>query len=132
MTKDRNGWRIQFGWENAERFQLFVKNASTLREQKKFDEAKEELRKAISLDSADTNLMDELRSIEQEASQFAEKKSYFTKLHLSGITVGRSALDEIGVFGEVKNTGEKTLKSVEITIYCLDGRIPDLGPLFSK
>jgi hypothetical protein len=34
-----------------------------------------------------------------------------------------------GVFGKVKNTGDRTLKEVEITIYCL---VPDGKPVFEK
>ena len=43
--------------------------------------------------------------------------------------MAKSTLDQDAVFGEVKNVGDRALKEVEITIYCLgqDGK-----PVFEK
>jgi hypothetical protein len=43
--------------------------------------------------------------------------------------VAKTVLDENAVWGEIKNMGDRTLKQVEITIYCLgqDGK-----PVFEK
>jgi hypothetical protein len=56
-------------------------------------------------------------------------KAYLGRVTVSGVHVARSVLDQTGVFGEVKNAGDRTLKEVEITIYCL-GR--DGKPIFEK
>lgn len=64
------------------------------------------------------------KSPENEAT-----KAYLDRVTVSGVHVARSVLDQTGVFGEVKNTGDRTLKEVEITIYCL-GR--DGKPIFEK
>jgi len=61
--------------------------------------------------------------------QDQEKMAYFEKVVVRNVHVGKSILDEIGVFGEVKNTGERILKKVEITIYCLD---KNGKPIFEK
>jgi hypothetical protein len=50
----------------------------------------------------------------------AEKSAYIPKIAISKVEVGKSILDEVGVFGELKNTGDRTLSRVEITIYFLD------------
>jgi hypothetical protein len=39
---------------------------------------------------------------------------------MNGIRVGQDALGKKGVFGEVKNNGDRSLSQVEITIYCLN------------
>lgn len=59
----------------------------------------------------------------------AEVVAYLPRVIMQKIQVGKTYLDEEGVFGEIKNTGDKTLKEVEISIYCLgkDGR-----PIFEK
>lgn len=56
-------------------------------------------------------------------------KEYLGRVVVSNVHVARGVLDQLGVFGEVKNTGDRTLKEVEITIYCLgvDGK-----PVFEK
>jgi len=56
-------------------------------------------------------------------------KEYIGRVIVSGVKVARSALGQTGVFGEIKNKGDRTLKEVEITIYCLG---PDGKPLFER
>jgi hypothetical protein len=58
-----------------------------------------------------------------------EEVAYLPKVLVKGVHVGKSALDETGVFGEIKNTGDRTLRQVEITIYCLG---PQGKPVFEK
>ncbi len=55
--------------------------------------------------------------------------AYLGKVLVNKVKIGKSVLDEPGVFGEVKNTGDRTLKEVEITIFCLGG---DGRPVFEK
>ncbi len=50
----------------------------------------------------------------------ADEKAYLDKVALKNIEVGKSVLDERGVFGEIKNTGDRTLSQVEIIVYFLD------------
>jgi hypothetical protein len=53
----------------------------------------------------------------------AEAKAYISKVELIGIKVENGTVGK-GVFGEVKNSGTRVLRKVEITIYYLgaDGR----------
>jgi hypothetical protein len=55
--------------------------------------------------------------------------AYISKLSIKNVRVAKSYLGDIGVFGEVKNNGDRTLKKVELTIYCLDGAGK---PIFEK
>lgn len=57
-----------------------------------------------------------------------EKTAYYEKIIIRDVRVGK-ALDSTWVFGEIKNTGDKILKKVEITIYCLDA---EGNPVFEK
>jgi len=56
-------------------------------------------------------------------------KDYLSRVVVSKVHVARTVLDHEGVFGEVKNTGDRTLKEVEITIYCLNA---DGKPIFEE
>ncbi len=49
----------------------------------------------------------------------AEETAYLSQVLLREITVGETVLNEDGVFGEIKNTGKRTLKDVELTVYAL-------------
>jgi hypothetical protein len=59
----------------------------------------------------------------------ADAAAYLPNVLVRNVTVGKSVLEETGVFGEVKNAGTRTLKSVQITIYCLGA---DGKPVFEK
>jgi hypothetical protein len=45
---------------------------------------------------------------------------YIPSVLVRNVRVGKSVLDETGVFGEIKNVGDKTLSEVKIVIFCLD------------
>jgi hypothetical protein len=46
--------------------------------------------------------------------------AYLPKIVVQNVRVSKTQLGDSGVFGEVKNIGDRTLKKVEITIFCLD------------
>ncbi|HEX8459391.1 MAG TPA: hypothetical protein VF656_19015 [Pyrinomonadaceae bacterium] len=79
-------------------------------------------------DSTLTNLFDNSKSpgvsgqIASKPSTSAdpEKQNYLQFLQVNKVEIGRTILEEPGVFGEVKNTGNRTLNRVEITIYFLN------------
>ena len=55
--------------------------------------------------------------------------AYFPKIAIRNVKVAKSALDQDGVWGEIKNAGDQSLKEVELTIYCLDA---NGNPIFEK
>jgi len=59
----------------------------------------------------------------------AEESAYLGKIIVKGVTVGPTTLDGKGVFGEVKNDGNRAVSKVEIKIYCLDKKG---APIFEK
>jgi hypothetical protein len=50
----------------------------------------------------------------------ADSRAYRSKVFISNLRVGQSALDQPAAFGEIRNGGDRTLSEVEITVYCLD------------
>lgn len=44
--------------------------------------------------------------------------AYVSNVVVRNLSVSKTTLGDDGVFGEVKNVGDRTLKEVEITIYC--------------
>jgi hypothetical protein len=65
----------------------------------------------------------------QPSQANSEQSTYLSKVLVSKVSVSKSELGGTGVFGEVKNSGDRMLKEVEITIYCLG---PDGKPVFEK
>jgi hypothetical protein len=45
---------------------------------------------------------------------------YIDKIQIRNLEVATTVLSEPGVFGELKNTGDRTVKTVDVTIYFLD------------
>lgn len=58
--------------------------------------------------------------VENVTEQNQEKQSYVDNVKIMNLRVAETVLDDWGVFGEIKNTGNRTLTEVEITIYYLD------------
>jgi len=63
------------------------------------------------------------------SAESAAATAYISNVVVKNVHVSKSDLGETGVFGEIKNGGDRTLKEVEITVYCLgeDGK-----PVFEK
>jgi len=59
----------------------------------------------------------------------AAESAYLGKINVKGVTVAPSTFGGKGVFGEVKNGGDRAMSKVEITIYCLD---KNGSPIFEK
>lgn len=80
----------------------------------------EESSRAISegLDQTEATLGD--AGYEDTTEQNQEKQAYVDKIKIMNLRVAKAVLDDWGVFGEIKNTGNRTLTEVEITIYYLD------------
>jgi hypothetical protein len=55
-------------------------------------------------------------------AELAARRAYAENIVLRDIQVGESILGEDGVYGELKNTGDRTLSEVEITVYSLDSQ----------
>ena len=57
------------------------------------------------------------------------RAAYLERVIVQNVRVGQSVLDEPGVWGEIKNAGDRALKEVDITIFCLGA---DGKPVFEQ
>jgi len=108
-------------FEEPERFDPFAETRTTINDKQEQDNVNDRKKRQIALQNK--------RQKQIELQNQRQKQSYFKYVVLQNIEVGQSILDEVGVFGEVKNNGDRTLKEVEIIIYCLDKRGQ---PIFEK
>jgi ribosome-binding factor A len=120
LVKDKDGWRVYMGWENQKKIQALKAEAEKLEKQKKFAEAKAKYVEVQGLSSRDETAPKKIKELEEKAARYKEIQAYFQNIEVRNIHTGRGVLGDMGVFGEVKNKGDKTLKRVEITTYCLD------------
>ena len=75
--------------------------------------------------SSDTKSRSQVTSDAIEASAAV----YLPHIQVKGIKVAETVLGGKGVFGEIKNNGDRTLTEVQITIYCLN---TTNKPIFEK
>ncbi len=80
----------------------------------------EESRRVISKGLDQTEAALSKTGVENTTEQNQEKQSYVDKVKIMNLRVAKAVLDDWGVFGEIKNTGNRTLTEVEITIHYLD------------
>lgn len=120
LIKDKEGWRVFLNWEGQKKAQAISEQAAQLEKSKKFEEAKAKFQEAIFLDKNNKTAQSKLAEIDKEIEAYKAKKLYFDKIEVRNIHLGTDFLGHVGVFGEIKNNGDKTLKQVEVTAYCLD------------
>lgn len=120
LIKDKDGWRVFLNWEGQKKAQEISEQAAQLEKSKKFEEAKAKYQEAIALDKNNKTAQGKLAEIDKEIEDYKAKKLYFDKIEVRNIHLGTDFLGHVGVFGEIKNSGDKTLKKVEITTYCFD------------
>ena len=113
-----------------------MSQAKQLEEEKNFTKAKEIYEQVIELNSTSFKAIEaaeKIKELEEEIEIFIEKQAYMDKIEVRNVKVdmGETMFLEkkIGVFGEIKNRGDRTLNKVEITIYCLD---KNGNPVFEK
>ncbi|MBU0700043.1 FxLYD domain-containing protein [bacterium] len=120
LVKDNEGWRVFLNWEGQKKAEEISEQATQLEKSKKFEEAKAKYQEALSLDKNNKTAQGKLAEIDKAIKAYKAKKSYFDKIEVKNIHLGTDFLGAVGVFGEIKNNGDKTLKQVEVTAYCLD------------
>lgn len=120
LVKDKDGWRVYMGWENAKKIKELKSAAETLDKQKKFAEAKTKYTEVLSLSSRDSEAPVKIKELDEKIVKYKEKQAYFPNIEVRNTKIGKSILNETGVFGELKNKGDRSLKRVEVTTYCLD------------
>lgn len=120
LIKDKDGWRVFLNWEGEKKAKEISEQAAQLEKSKKFEEAKARYQEALSLDKNNKSAQEKLAEIDKKIEAYKVKKAYFDKIEVRNIHLGADFLGTVGVFGEIKNNGDRTLKEVEITTYCLD------------
>lgn len=56
------------------------------------------------------------------SSMSPEEAAYISNIAVTKVEVAKTILNEPGVFGEIKNNGDRTLDKIEITVYYLDSQ----------
>ncbi len=120
LLKEKDGWRVYMGWENENKIKQLKTEAELLVKQKKFIEARAKYSEILSLSSRNNEAPKKIKEIDEKIVEHKEKQAYFTNIEMRDVEVGEGASGAIGVFGELKNNGNRSLKEVEITIYYLD------------
>jgi ribosome-binding factor A len=120
LVKEKEDWRVFLNWEGQKKAKVVTEQATQMEKSKKFEEARAKYQEALSLDKNNETAQDKLAEIDKKIEAFKVKKDYFDKIEVRNIHLGTDFLARIGVLGEIKNNGDRTLKEVEITTYCLD------------
>ena len=120
LVKEQDGWKVFLNYEGIEKSQDLKKRAESLEKRKKYAEAGTVLEEAAKRNPRDTEIPVKIREMNKKAAEHEEKRTYFDKIEVVGVRVGQEHGDRYGVFGELKNRGDRTLREVEITAYFLD------------
>ena len=120
LVKEKDGWKVFLNYEGIEKSNELKNKAGSLEKRKKYAEARSALEEAANLNPRDTEIPGKIRRMDRDAAEYKEKQLYFGKVEVINVRVGKDDGDRFGVLGELKNRGDRTLREVEITVYCLD------------
>ena len=120
LVKERDGWKVFLNYEGIEKSLELKKKAESLERRKKYAEAGTALEEAAKRNPRDAEIPARIKEMNRKASEHKEKLVYFDKVEVANVRVGQEYGDRHGVFGELKNRGDRTLREVEITVYFLD------------
>jgi tetratricopeptide (TPR) repeat protein len=120
LVKEKDGWKVFLNYEGVSRSQELKNEAEILQKQKKFPEAQSALEEAAKLNPKDTGISVKMKAVDKKATEYKESQMYFDKVEVRNVSVAQDTLGRLGVFGELKNRGDRTLRAVAITVYYLD------------
>ena len=120
LLKEKDGWRVYMGWENEKKIEQLKAEAEKLDKQNKFTEAKTKYSEILALSSKNDEATKKIKELDEKILIYKEKQAYFQNIEIRDLSISESTLKDTGVFGEIKNNGNRSLKEVEITVYCLD------------
>ena len=120
LVKEEDGWKVFLNYEGIDTSQELKKKAESLEKQKRYAEAGSALEEAAILNPKDTEIPGKIRTMDKKATEYKEKQMYFDKIEVRNVSVEQGNLGQLGVVGELKNRGDRTLRSVAITVYYLD------------
>jgi len=129
LIKESDGWKVFLNWEKQKKIENLTKEAEKLEKDKNFVGAKGKYLEILKLDSESLNAGKKNKELDEKIANQKEKLGYIDKVIIIESHIGQSFLGEAGIFGELKNMGDRELTEVEITIYFLD---KNDKPIFEK
>ena len=120
LVKEKDGWKVFLNYEGIDKSQDLKNKAEILEKQKKYAEAKSALEEATKLNPKDTEIPGKIKTMDKKATEYKERQMYFDKIEVRNVSVEQGNLGQLGIFGELKNRGDRTLRAVAITVYYLD------------
>ncbi|WP_415713228.1 hypothetical protein [Maridesulfovibrio sp.] len=128
MVKEDSGWKVFLDWKAAkleseknERIKVLISEATKLRESDKFSEAIEKLKEVLVLDSDLVKAQEAIDAIKQQMIEAGEKQKYLDLVELYGVKskyYKTYSDDRVpGVEFKLKNKGDRTLKTVQVTVF---------------
>jgi hypothetical protein len=131
LLKEGNEWRLFVDYAAKDKFKKMHKDAVELYHKHDYDKAiaaYQDLLTALGKDEATDNdglkffAERELKDVESAKANIPEAQTYIPKLVLSDVDMKMAASRVPGIFGKIKNTGDKPIDEVQMTVTYWEGR----------
>jgi len=124
LVKESDGWKVFLDWETEGKVTAALGEARTLRRDNKLRAALAKLDEVLELKSEMVEAKKERDEVQRDIREFDEKQAYIDKVilyDLKGVYY-ETYLDKRvpGVEFKLRNTGDRTLKKVKVTVYFKD------------
>ncbi len=126
LVKEKDGWKILNNFEQGKKIEQLKLEAESLEGEKKLEAAKLKYEAIFKLDGKAIYAGEKINQLNKDIEHFKEAQAYIDKVEVRNLEVADSMFEGKGVFGEIKNLGDRTLTQVEITIFFLDDAGKDI------
>jgi hypothetical protein len=137
LVREENEWKIFLGLKKTERLNKLLKQAEELvptvgfllgpvegkklaANEEKLHEAEKLYNEALEIDPDNSLVKYHLKLLNEKIQKLETFKIYKDKVTIKNLRAAKSIIGDWGVYGEVKNLGDQSLKKVGIRIYFLD------------
>lgn len=131
LVREADGWRVFLDWSTKQQVASLLAEARQLRQKNQLAAARDKYDAILKLDSSAESARKESETLRKDLAAFEAKQAYFGKIELYDLSAKyRDSLLQPhlpSVTFKLRNTGDRSLRKVEVTVYFEDANGAVIG-----
>jgi hypothetical protein len=122
MVREPDGWKVYLNWKKDKQIDGLLEEALQLERTKEYTAAQGKYQEILVIDPNNKTAAAKIAELDRKLAGFGETQAYGMKVIVQSSRVETIAGGTLAVFVEIKNTGDRNLKMVELVISFLDAQ----------
>jgi len=122
MYKEQEGWKVYLNWKKDKQIEDLKAQARELERAKEYTAAQGKYQEVLVIDPNNQEAAAKIAELDQKLAGYGEAQAYIMKVIVLSSSVEPIYGGSMAVFAVIKNTGDRTLKMLEIVISFLDAQ----------